>query len=473
MNIPRRESAGCCSATGLFSPLRRPWTAVWMLFVVTSHSWGMADCDFDIVDLVLCRDVFDEGSHILSLSEMQRQAMEAPLEEYLARIQEIEDSAARECRRVSESMPKINILQALRNGDPIPEGELEEGERQQTEIMQNALREGDHLLTDFYIELTVILAESPLAELPRFQRFVRRRVLLPPASATHADFFRSMDVRRLVGEAARDGGELQPIFDPGGTHEDASEAAETTLDYSNLRKQIDAILDQYELRIDGMLMQTMARRRKPQDEYHAYLNPDDPEHQKILAAYGKRNVQYCQVHKAASEKIGAVLTESAGAKIGDAWIDRFHKAIAPSSLGDFWLDTAIDWVLDLPGLSEDQISAIGVTYSQYQRDRRRIGGDVILTTIKAHQKHGTWFGIEAEQLNFAKQLLRIEETHERAVQAIGGLLVGENLAAFRAREERERLISQGLFERWIPDATLNALGLPANRGRRTIDPRAR
>ena len=239
----------------------------------------------------------------------------------------------------AEGAGREAVLDALAGKLPLRADELRRLRLNVLEEYQRGWPVADELLEQLLDDTRNMLTDEQASRAPAAFRRVRRAILLHPRQAGRLGYEYAgdgVDVWQLVEEASNEGGELEAIFS--GRSRSAARSGEA-------RESIEAILADYERRLDAVLIETAAAERLGRIKRRKARIQSDPEaKRREQQGHLARWRRLYELNDEAVRRIADVLERSLGHEPQQAWRDRFDRAVFPRLFSPTRPDRQLDFI---------------------------------------------------------------------------------------------------------------------------------
>lgn len=398
--------------------------------------------DYEVLDLVVDRQFFEEICQFLLLSEEEQEMIEPSFEEYLAKAAEVD--AASYQRVLDAGWREILELE---------EREEEDWDRAQelyrSYMKENVLgkRAGDALLDEWLSALASSL-ELDSAQMGTVRRLIRRVYYFRQFGGNrHHDFSHPINLLDLVQRASRPGGELAGLVGSATTEkprDDIHERGAKDAEHSPPQEAIQEILHDYELRLDDYLARHFAKKRRvPPPSKKVAITSDDPEwklhENRVARSWSERH----DLFASAADQISEVLGQTSGLEIKDRWQDRVNRELCPELTAERWPDAMVKWLEMRNDHTEAQLDAARLLLAEYQMQRNKLVRAASDLGIRCMRRYGRVRGTESAVLRYAKKQLEVYRLSVRTIRRLVSHLEPPQIAALRNEIKRRIPYSLG------------------------------
>lgn len=399
--------------------------------------------DFEVLDLVVDRQLFGEICQLLVLGEKEREMVEPSFEEYLAKAAEVD--AASYQRVLDAGWREILELEEREEEDWDRAQELYRSYKKESVLGKRA---GDALLEEWLTALASSL-ELDSGQMGTVRRLIRRvHYFRQFGGNRHHDFSHPINLLDLVQRASRPGGELAGPVGSATTEkprdDDIHDRGAKDAEHSPPQEAIQEILQHYELRLDDYLAPHFAKKRRvPPPSKKVVITSDDPEwklHEKRVArSWSERH----DLFASAADQISEVLGQTSGLEMKERWQDRVDRELCPELTAERWPDAMVKWLEMRNDHTEAQLDAARLLLAEYQVKRNNLVRAARDLGIRCMRRYGRVRGTESAVLRYAKKQLEVYRLSVRTIRRLESHLEPPQIAALRNEIKRRIPYSLG------------------------------
>jgi hypothetical protein len=398
---------------------------------------------FRALDLIVEPELFEDICELLLLTADQKTAARESFDLYHAQVRQLDeeltervlDAGLRESRQLEAA--------AYRAGEAPPGEKLDTLYHQWHDAFVKGMRQGDSLLNLWLEELKAVLEEDQLAHFAPVPRLIRRRAFCQlPEQAAWGNFRVMMDLHELLAEASEEGGELAWLRpSPGEPPEDMPEPIREA------RQQFQAILTDYEVRLDAIFLEKWRESRAPfKSSDETVITDEDAEGRRRIAQVITNWRRQYDILNDAVEQIAVLLETNRGPAARQAWEDRFNAIFACDIYAERWPDRMLQWLENLPDETAEQVGQAQILYEEYIRRRRELRRQAVAAGVRVKKRYLIPVGEEPLKVRYAERLAALEELTKRTLQRFRAMLTNEQAERLDAHLERQRALRPYLFK---------------------------
>jgi hypothetical protein len=398
---------------------------------------------FRALDLVIDPELFEEICELLVLTADQKTAARESFDLYHAQVRQLDEELTE--RVLDAGLRKSRQLEAAayRTGEAPSREKLDTLYHQWHDAFVRGMREGDSLLNQWLEELKAVLEEDQMAHFAAVPRLIRRRAFCQlPEQAAWGNFRVMMDLHELLAEASEEGEELAWLkAAPSESPEDVPEPVREA------REQFQAILTDYEVRLDAIFLEKWRESRaplKPSDR--TVITDEDAEGRRRIAQVITNWRRRYDILNDAVEQIAVLLETNHGLAARQAWKDRFNAVFACDIYAERWPDRMLQWLENLPDETPEQVQQAQVLYDEYLRRRRELRRQAVVAGVRVKERYLILVGEEPLKVRYAERLAALEKLTERTIKRFRGMLTNEQAERLEAYLERQRALRPHLFK---------------------------
>lgn len=389
---------------------------------------------FEVLDLVIDRQLFEDICLLLLLSQEEREMIEPSFEEYLAKAAEV-DAAAYQ-RALDAGWREI--LEIEEQADGIEDEDWDRAQQLYRSYKREFVlgrRIGDALLEEWLIGLASSL-ELEADQIGTVQRLIRRVYFFRQYSGNrYHDFSHPINLLDLAQKASKPGGELAKLGGSKSTEKlrnDTREPAALDAEESTAKGALQEILLNYELRLDDYLAEHFAKKRRvPSASKKAAISSDDPKwklHEKRVAHDWSERHEF---FASAADQIAELLGKTIDPGLKDKWQDRVNRELCPELTAQRWPDVMVSWLEMRSDHTDAQLDEAHLLQAEYQVKHKELVRAAVDLGIRCMKRYGRVRGTESAVLRYAKKQLALYRLSVRTIRRLESRLEPPQIAALR------------------------------------------